>query len=87
MPSLVQPWKVLLGEVQEPVCTDMLPSMNPTHQKRDVLTGEPPGLAVWHLNKKVRKADIDKQSSSVAKIPFRRDTSATDPAIAEPNAA
>jgi len=83
MSSLIQPWKLLLGEVQE----HMLPSMNPPQQERDSLTGQPPGLAVWNLNKIVKKADVDSQAFSVAKIPFRREASATDPPIAEPNAA
>jgi len=83
MPSLIQPWKVLLGELDE----DSLPRLERKPKESDSLTGQPPGLALWTLNKIVKKSDVALQSAIVAKMPFHREACAPEPSIAEANTA
>jgi len=50
MADLIQPWKVLLGEIDE----NSLPPLERKKCARDILSGQPPGLALWTVNKTVK---------------------------------
>jgi len=63
-----QPWKVLLAEGANLASKVKGDIANP---RSSIPVGPPPGLAVWCVNKTIHRNEVDSETPSTARTPFK----------------